>query len=169
MFVTIDNWQDERIKEFQKNVKETELNETYLFWFSDEKLQKANFYNIETFIVDDKVICFSGCSIFDNETLRVGQTFYTLKEYRVKYRSLMDVNGEGFLARHLLTAQKLNCKKIIMTFHVHNRRTQVLFEQFKNKKYYDLGTKSKYWRDKFVYKGPMIIKYVEQEVFEIEI
>ena len=166
MFVTIDNWEDERIKEFQKNVRESETNETYLFWFSDEKLRKANFYNIETFIVDGKVISFSGCSIFDEDTLRVAQTWYTLKDYRKKYRSLMDVDGEGFLARHSQTAKDLNCNKMIISFHVHNRRTQVLFQQFKDNKYYDLGTKSRYWRDKFVYKGTQTIKYVEQEVFE---
>jgi hypothetical protein len=169
MYKTILHWTDPYIKEFQNNVIKTEKNDTYLYWFSDDKMRKANFYNIETFLTDNKVISFSGCSIYDEDTLRVGQTWYTLKDYRIKYRSLMDVDGEGFLARHLETAKKLNCKKMIMTFHVHNRRTEVLFKQFKNNKYYDLGTKSSHWRNKFVYKGPQIIKFVEQEVFEVEV
>ena len=164
MFVTIDSWEDKRIKEFQKNVRESETNETYLFWFSDEKLRKANFYNIETFIVDGKVISFSGCSIFDEDTLRVAQTWYTLKDYRLNYRALIDKHSECFLDRHKITASSLRCKKMMLTIHVHNRNTERLFIQWKDKKYFDKDT-NKYWRLKFEYAGPQTIKYVKQEVF----
>lgn len=167
MFITIDNWEDKRIKEFQKNVREYETNETYLLWFSDEKLRNQNFYNIETYIVDGKVISFSGCSIFDADTLRVAQTWYTLKDYRKKYRILMDRKGECFFERHRQTAIKLGKKKMLFSFHLHTKRIIMQFHQWKSKRYYTADpNQNDYWRNKFVYKGPRIIKNVEQEVFE---
>jgi hypothetical protein len=155
-FKTLDQF-DDKILEFRFRVRQEEDDLEFKYWFSINKFEKMNFYNIETALVDNKVIAISGSTIID-ESFRICQLLYTLPTYRNVYRDLL-IRNDGFIFRHLQTAKKLNINKIFYTMHGVNKKTEQALKVMLHKRHH-----YPFIRD-FVYSGIIHLNNSDQHCF----
>lgn len=143
---------------FRFNIQRNELDKEYRYWFSERKLRSSDIYNLEGAYLDDKLISVSATTLYNQNTLRIGQFHYTLPEYR-QHRDFMCAK-EGFIKRHKDTAQLLDKNTLLVAIHAFNRKTEQMLNVWLHRRHRIL------WFKEFDYVGKRDIKNKEQHCFE---
>ena len=154
---------DSRFIDFRKLVSEVEVDDTYRYWFSDEKINKMDFINIDVCLnKEEHIIGVCGCSKMDSETIRVSQLLYVLPDYRKEVRHLLIADG-GFFDRQHATAKKYGFKKMFVALHSFNKETGIVAKVYKTRRH------QYRWLRKFDYVGQRTVRYVLQHCYEYKI
>ena len=153
---------DELLLKFKFTIFRTEPDSTYRYWFTSKKFDSTGFFNIEAALIDNEIIGISGCSQFNDTTLRIAQMHYTIPEYRPKFRDLL-IRENGFIDRHIQTALSLNLDTMLIAIHAFNKKTETIVNVYEKKRKHYRHLKN------LTYSGVQEIFGINQHCYEMKI